>query len=76
MKNARPMREEMDGKVAYFPPESAFFNFDALLYKLLFPNCILTWRVNKHASDQEQVKIGEVKVQIQSFENLSRVLYF
>ena len=24
MKKARPMREEMDGKVKYFPPESAF----------------------------------------------------
>ena len=24
MERARPMREEMDGKVVYFPPESAF----------------------------------------------------
>ena len=24
MEKARPMREEMDGKVVYFPPESAF----------------------------------------------------
>ena len=24
MKKARPMREEMDWKVVYFPPESAF----------------------------------------------------
>ena len=24
MKKARPMREEVDGKVVYFPPESAF----------------------------------------------------
>ena len=24
MEKARPMMEEMDGKVAYFPPESAF----------------------------------------------------
>ena len=24
MENARPMRESMDGKVVYFPPESAF----------------------------------------------------
>ena len=25
MEKARPMREEMDGKVVYFPPESAFW---------------------------------------------------
>ena len=25
MEKARPMTEEMDGKVVYFPPESAFF---------------------------------------------------
>ena len=24
IEKARPMREELDGKVAYFPPESAF----------------------------------------------------
>ena len=24
MEKARPMRDEMDGKVVYFPPESAF----------------------------------------------------
>ena len=24
MEKAHPMREEMDGKVVYFPPESAF----------------------------------------------------
>ena len=37
MEKARPMREKMHGKVVYFPPESAFFNFDAILYKVLFP---------------------------------------
>ena len=30
MEKARPMMEEMDGKVVHFPPESAFFNFDVL----------------------------------------------
>ena len=25
MEKARPMREDMDGKVVYFPPESSFF---------------------------------------------------
>ena len=27
---ARPMMKEMDGRIVYFPPESAFFNFDVL----------------------------------------------
>ena len=27
---ARPMMKEMDGKIVYFPPKSAFFNFDVL----------------------------------------------
>ena len=30
MEKARPMMKEMDGKIVYFPPESAFFNFDVL----------------------------------------------
>ena len=30
MEKARPVMKEMDGKVVYFPPESAFFNFDVL----------------------------------------------
>ena len=42
VEKARPMREEMDGKVVCFPPWSAFFNFDVLLYKVLFPICTLT----------------------------------
>ena len=37
MEKARPRREEMDGKVVYFPPESAFFNFNVIIYKALFP---------------------------------------
>ena len=35
MEKARPMREEMDGKVVYFPPESALF--DAILFDSTFP---------------------------------------
>ena len=55
MEKARPMREEMDGKVVYFPLESAFFNFDAIFYKIRFPICTLTWRVNNYVSRQETV---------------------
>ena len=64
MEKARPIREEMDGKVVYFPPESAFFTFDVIIYKVLFPICTLTWRVNNYVSRQEKVEIREMKVQI------------
>ena len=37
MEKARPMREEMDGKVVYFPPESAFLSFDAVPLVSTFP---------------------------------------
>ena len=30
------MREKTRGKVVYFPPESALFDFDAILQKVLF----------------------------------------
>ena len=55
IEKARPMREEMDRKVVYFAPESAFFNFDVILYKLLFLICTLTWRVNNFVSRREKV---------------------
>ena len=55
MEKARPMMKEMDGKVVYFPPESAFFNFDVLNVKVFFPICTLTWRVNNYVSRQEKV---------------------
>ena len=45
----------MDGKVVDFPPESAFFNFDAILYKVFFPICALAWRVNNYVSRQEKI---------------------
>ena len=55
MEEARPMMEEMDGRVVYFPPESAFFNFDVLYSEVFFPICTLTWRVNNYVSRQEKV---------------------
>ena len=50
MEKARPMMEEMDGKVVYFPPESAFLIFGLLVNNVLFPIRISTWRVNNHVS--------------------------
>ena len=55
METARPMMEEMDGKVVYFPPESPFLNFDVLMSEVFFPLCTLTWRVNNYASRREKV---------------------
>ena len=55
MEKARPMREEMDGKVAYFPPESALLPLMLYLSTVFFPICTLTWRVNKYVSRQEKV---------------------
>ena len=55
MEKARPMMEEMDGKVVCFPPESAFLNFDVLMSEVFFPLCTLTWRVKNYASRREEV---------------------
>ena len=52
---ARPMMEEMDGKVVYFPPESAYSAFGVPISEVLFPICTSTWRVNNYVSRQEKV---------------------
>ena len=67
MKNARPNMEEMDGKVVYFPPESACLT---LMYKVLFPICTLTCRVNKYVSRQGE----SIKRRKESAENTSLLL--
>ena len=63
MEKARLMREEMDGKVVYFPPESAFPLLCSHFLRVLFPICTLTWLVNNYVFRQEKVKIVELKVQ-------------
>ena len=55
MEKARPMMEEMDGKVVYFLPESAHFAFDVMISEVLFSICTSTWRVNNYVSRQEKV---------------------
>ena len=55
MEKTRPMREEMDGKVVYFPPESALLPLMLYFSTVLFPICTLTWRVNNYVSRQERV---------------------
>ena len=55
-KKARPMREEMVGKVVYFPPESEFLPLMLYFQTVLFPICTLTWRVNNYVSRQEKYK--------------------
>ena len=70
MEKARPMREEMDGKVVYFPPESAFLPLMLYFSTVLFPICTLAWRVNNYVSRREKVLIGEMKVRFQNFREL------
>ena len=67
MEKARPMMEEMDGKVVYFPPESAFLTLMLYFQTVLFPICTLTWRVNNYVSRREKVKIGEMIVEKTQF---------
>ena len=55
MEKTRPMREEMDGEVVYFPPESALLHLMLYFSTVLFPICTLTWRVNNYVSCQEKV---------------------
>ena len=55
MEKARPMKEEMDGKVVYIPPETAFITLMFYCYTVFFPICTLTWRVNNYVSRQEKV---------------------
>ena len=55
MEETRPMREEMDGKVVYFPPESALLPLMLYFSTVLFPICTLTWRVNNYVSRQQKV---------------------
>ena len=67
MEKARPMMEEMDGKVVYLPPESAFLTLMLYFQTVLFPICTLTWRVNNYVSRREKVKIGEMIVEKTQF---------
>ena len=55
MERMCPMREEMDGKFVYLPPDLAFQSFDIFMMKAFFPICTLTWRVNNNVSCQEKV---------------------
>ena len=55
MEKARPMRDEMDGKVVYFPPESAFLPLMLYFSAVFSPIYTLAWRVNNYVSRQEKV---------------------
>ena len=55
MEKARPMREEVDGKVVYFPPESAFSDFDVMIYKPLFRICSFDWACKQLFPAKENV---------------------
>ena len=53
MEKARPMREEMDGRVVHFPPESAFLPLLLYFQTVIFPICTLAWRVNNSTRNKE-----------------------
>ena len=55
MEKARPMREEMDGRVVSFPPESALLPLMLHFSTVRFPICTLTWRANNYVSRREKV---------------------
>ena len=55
MEKVRFLREEMDGKVVYFQPESELLPLMLYFSTVLFPICTLTWRVNNYVSRQEKV---------------------
>ena len=55
MEKARPMSEEIDGKVVYFPPDSALLPLMLYISTVLFYICTLTWSVNNYVSRQEEV---------------------
>ena len=56
MEKARPLRDEgRDGWRSYlFPARVGVFNFDAVIYKVLFPICTVIWLVNNYVSRQEK----------------------
>ena len=56
--------DRRDGwKGCLFHARVGIFDFDVIMYRILFPICTLTWRVNNYVSRQDNVKIGEMKVQ-------------
>ena len=55
MEKARPMREEMDGRVVYLSPKSALSHLMLYFSTVLFPICTLTWRANNYVFRREKV---------------------
>ena len=55
MEKALPTREEMDGRVVCFPPESAFLPLMLYFSTVLFSICTLVWRVNSYVSRRERI---------------------
>ena len=48
------MREEMEGKIVYFPPESAFQALMLTFIKVFFPICTLSCRANNYVFRPEK----------------------
>ena len=67
VEKARPMREEMDVKAVYFPPESAYSVYDVIVLDSTSPYLYLDLACRQLCFLQEKVQIGETKVQDISF---------
>ena len=63
MERTHPLVEEMDGRV-FNSRQSWQFVFVAIMIKLLFTTCILTWRVNNYFSSKVKIEREETRVLI------------
>ena len=54
MEKARPMRKRWM-EVLFTSRQSRDFDFDVVIFKVLFPICTLNWRVKNYVSRQGKV---------------------
>ena len=73
VEKARPMREGMDGRVVYFPPESALPPMMLCFSTVLFPISTLTWRSNNYVSARKKYKYEKRKYNVRTLENLTEL---
>ena len=76
MEKTRSVREEMDGRVFMSRQNRHPVSLINNMIKVLFPICILIWRVNNYVSRQGKVEIGEIKVQVFIYINCSLSVWY
>ena len=86
MEKARPMREEIDGKVVFFQPDPAFCTFDAMPLESTFPYLYidvackqLSFSLGKYMNSRNESTISELFRFLQSllelFRTISEILF-